>query len=376
MAVQLAGNFYQPDSGHIAFDSNGHRTRFDDLTHSDIRRNLIAVFDEPFLYSSSIRENISMGLDVSDEQIEHAARLAQAHDFIDRLPNKYEEVIGERGLTLSGGQRQRIALARAFLAHPKVLVLDDATSAIDASTEDRIFQALREELHDVTILIIAHRHSTLELGDRVGLVEDGRVTALGPLSEMRDHARFSHLMALDFQDSHDPEFTLDNGSLPSQEQLWPEVSTEKQYKILAPAPGRGRGMSMPATPELLAQIEALPAATEETRVDAGRLRTSTSGFKLLSLFKQVRWLVVAVIALLLVGVAADLAFPTLMRAAIDNGVQAQSTSTLWWIAIAGSVVVLLSWAAAASARLSRHAPVNGCFTACVCAHLCIYCACP
>lgn len=347
MAVQLAGNFYQPDGGHIAFDSNGHRTRFDDLTHSDIRKNLIAVFDEPFLYSSSIRENISMGLDVSDEQIEHAARLAQAHDFIDRLPNKYEEVIGERGLTLSGGQRQRIALARAFLAHPKVLVLDDATSAIDASTEDRIFQALREELHDVTILIIAHRHSTLELGDRVGLVEDGRVTALGPLSEMRDHARFSHLMALDFQDSHDPEFTLDNGSLPSQEQLWPEVSTEKQYKILAPAPGRGRGMSMPATPELLAQIEALPAATEETRVDAGRLRTSTSGFKLLSLFKQVRWLVVAVIALLLVGVAADLAFPTLMRAAIDNGVQAQSTSTLWWIAIAGSVVVLLSWAAAA-----------------------------
>ncbi|ANE03710.1 ABC transporter ATP-binding protein [Corynebacterium crudilactis] len=348
MAVQLAGSFYQPEQGQISFIHNGDKTDFADLTHSDIRANVVAVFDEPFLYSTSIRDNIAMGLDVTDAQVEDAAKLAQAHEFISQLPNHYGEVIGERGLTLSGGQRQRIALARAFLAHPKVLVLDDATSAIDASTEDRIFQALREALHDVTLLIIAHRHSTLELGDRVGLVENGTVTALGSLPQMRDNARFSHLMALDFQEATSPEFTLDNGNaVPSHEQLWPDIETEKQYKILAPGQGRGRGMSMPATPELLAQIEALPAATETPRVDVDRLRTTTDGFKLLSLFKQVRWLIAGVIALLLVGVAADLAFPTLMRTAIDNGVQAQSTTTLWWIAILGGVVVLVSWAAAA-----------------------------
>lgn len=346
MAVQLAGGFYQPEQGQIAFTHGAH-TDFAELTHSDIRENLIAVFDEPFLYSSSIRDNIAMGLNVSDAEVERAARLAEAHEFITRLPQQYEEVIGERGLTLSGGQRQRIALARAFLAHPKVLVLDDATSAIDASTEDRIFQALREELHDVTVLIIAHRHSTLELGDRVGLVEQGRITAIAPLAEMQHHSRFSHLMALDFNDNTSPEFTLDDeDSLPSHEELWPEVEVEKQYKILAPSPGRGRGMSMPATPELLAQIEALPPATEAPRVNAARLRTSTSGFKLTALFSQVRWLIAGVIALLLVGVAADLAFPTLMRTAIDNGVQARSSTTLWWIALAGGIVVLVAWGAA------------------------------
>lgn len=357
MAVQLAGGFYQPTSGHISFTHAAGTFPFPQLKDTDIRENLIAVFDEPFLYSTSIRENIAMGIDASDEQIEHAARLAQAHDFIAELPNGYEEVVGERGLTLSGGQRQRIALARAFLAHPRVLVLDDATSAIDASTEDRIFQALRKELSDVTIFIMAHRHSTLELGDRVGLVEKGQLTAYGTLAELSQNQRFAHLMAMGFKEEQAPEFELDDEtshttSLPAAEQLWPEVKFEKQYRILQPAGGGGggrgggRGMAVPATPELLAQIEALPPATEDPKVDVTRLRTSTQGFKLLNLFKQVRWLIAGVIALLLVGVAADLAFPTLMRKAIDNGVQAQDTTTLWVIAIIGAIVVLISWVAA------------------------------
>ncbi|ALC05530.1 hypothetical protein CDES_05465 [Corynebacterium deserti GIMN1.010] len=351
MAVQLAGNFYRPETGSVAFTSgtgtNGQSYNFTDLTDNDIRSNLITVFDEPFLYSSSIRDNIAMGLDVTDEQVKHAADMAQAHEFIAKLPNQYGEVIGERGLTLSGGQRQRIALARAFLAHPKVLVLDDATSAIDASTEDRIFQALRHELDDVTLLIIAHRHSTLELGDRIGLVENGRITALDTLDAMREHQRFSHLMSLNFQEDKPAEFDLDEDSTaPTQEQLWPEVEAKSQYRILTPTPGKGRGMSMPATPELLARIEALPAATENPKVDAQRLRTTTRGFQLKNLFAQVKWLIAGVIALLLVGVAADLAFPTLMRAAIDNGIHAQDSRSLWGIAIAGAAVVLISWGAA------------------------------
>ncbi|MFP7366085.1 ABC transporter ATP-binding protein [Corynebacterium callunae] len=353
MAVQLAGGFYQPDAGQIAFTHATDTFPFSQLTDAQIRENLIAVFDEPFLYSASIRENIAMGMDASDEQIEHAAQLAQAHEFISKLPNGYGEVVGERGLTLSGGQRQRIALARAFLAHPRVLVLDDATSAIDASTEDRIFEALRKELADVTIFIMAHRHSTLELADRVGLVEHGKLTAYDTLENISHNPRFSHLMAMGFEEECEAEFELDDeSSLPAQAQLWPEVKTEKQYRILQPTGGGGggrgggRAMSVPATPELLAQIEALPPATEQPQVDTERLRNSTHGFKLLNLFKQVRWLITGVIALLLVGVAADLAFPTLMRKAIDNGVQAQDTATLWVIAIIGAIVVLISWAAA------------------------------
>lgn len=356
MAVQLSGNFYQPEHGELAFTTaDGGVLPFPELATADIRANLIAVLDEPFLYSASIRDNIAMGLEVSDEQVERAARLAQAHEFVVKLDNGYREVVGERGLTLSGGQRQRIALARAFLAHPRVLVLDDATSAIDAATEDRIFRALREELADVTVLIIAHRHSTLELGDRVGLLEQGRVTAYGSLDQMRGNPRFSHLMALDFQAETEAEFELDTDKLPEHRQLWPEVEHRHEYHIIAssgagPKPGAGggggRGMNAPATPELLAQIEALPPATEDPAVDVARLRASTDGFRLGNLFRQVRWLIVAVIGLLLVGVAADLAFPTLMRMAIDNGVRQGDESTLWLIAGIGTAVVIISWAAA------------------------------
>ena len=357
MAVQLAGNFYQPDDGSIDFlDANREPIPFDRLTSTEIRRNLIAVFDEPFLYSTTIRDNIAMGLDVTDEQVRHAAEMAQAHEFVEKLTNGYQEVVGERGLTLSGGQRQRIALARAFLARPRVLVLDDATSAIDATTEDRIFRAIREELDDVTILMIAHRHSSLELADRVGLVEKGRLTAYAPLEEMNHNPRFAHLMAIEFKEAGDPEFTLDGTDEPSHEELWPPQPEQTQhYRIITsassgqPGPGGrggGRGASMAATPELIAQVEALPPATEQPLVDTARLKNEHRPFELRRLFRQVRFLIAAVIALLLVGVVADLAFPTLMRIAIDNGVQARDTNTLWIIAGAGAAVVLTGWAAA------------------------------
>ena len=351
MAVQLAGTFYQPEQGTLSFlDAQGRQLPFDRLTTADIRSNLIAVFDEPFLYSTTIRDNIAMGLDVTDEQVQRAAEMAQAHEFVDKLPNGYGEVVGERGLTLSGGQRQRIALARAFLARPRVLVLDDATSAIDATTEDRIFRAIREELTDVTILMVAHRHSSLELADRVGLVERGVVTAHGTLEEMNHNPRFAHLMALDFKEPGTPEFELDGAAEPDRGELWPALQEQgSHYRLItntSSVGGRGSGASMPATPELIARVEALPPATEQPRIDTARLKNEARPFELGRLFRQVRFLIAAVIGLLLVGVVADLAFPTLMRMAIDNGVQARDTGTLWIIAGVGAVVVLLGWAAA------------------------------
>ena len=269
--------------------------------------------------------------------------MAQAHEFVDKLPNGYGEVVGERGLTLSGGQRQRIALARAFLARPRVLVLDDATSAIDATTEDRIFRAIREELTDVTILMVAHRHSSLELADRVGLVERGVVTAHGTLEEMNHNPRFAHLMALDFKEPGTPEFELDGAAEPDRGALRPALQGQgSHYRLItntSSVGGRGSGASMPATPELIARVEALPPATEQPRIDTARLKNEARPFELGRLFRQVRFLIAAVIGLLLVGVVADLAFPTLMRMAIDNG-------TPWALAGVGAVVVLLGWAAA------------------------------
>src|SRR5699024_6094914 len=223
-----------PEQGHLSFlDAQRRPLPFDRLATGDIRSNLIAVFDEPFLYSTTIRDNIAMGLDVTDEQVQRAAEMAQAHEFVDKLPNGYGEVVGERGLTLSGGQRQRIALARAFLARPRVLVLDDATSAIDATTEDRIFRAIREELTDVTILIVAHRHSSLELAVRVCLVERGVVPAHGTLEEMNHSPRFAHLMALDFQEPGTPEFELDGAAEPDRGELWPELQDQgSHYRLI------------------------------------------------------------------------------------------------------------------------------------------------
>ncbi|WP_080795551.1 ABC transporter ATP-binding protein [Corynebacterium pacaense] len=332
MAVQLAGGFYQPDAGQISIGG----VPYPDTSLERVRENIVCVFDDAFLYSASIRDNIAMGADASDEQIRHAAEMAQADEFIGKLEHGYDEVVGERGLTLSGGQRQRIALARAFLARPRVLVLDDATSAIDAATEDAIFRALREELADVTILIIAHRHSTLELADRIALVEHGTVTAYDTFTALRENRRFTELMALNFRTGESLATVPD----PTPDQLWPAVEAETHYHITT-----GR-RSMAATPELLEQVAALPPATEDPRVDTARLKTTSEEFRLGGLFRQVRWLITAVVALLVVGVVADLIFPTLMRMAIDNGVRERDTATLWIIAAVGAVVVLVSWLAA------------------------------
>ena len=151
-----------------------------DVRLTSLRRAIGLVSQDPFLFSTTVRENIAFGVaDAAPADVERAARMAQAHGFIDELPDGYDTVIGERGITLSGGQRQRIAIARALLVDPRVLILDDATASVDATTEARIRLGLREAMKGRTTLIIAHRLSTISLADEIVVVEHGRIAARG-----------------------------------------------------------------------------------------------------------------------------------------------------------------------------------------------------
>jgi ATP-binding cassette subfamily B protein len=179
--ARLLPRFYDVRAGSVSVD--GHDVR--ELTLHSLRDTVGVVLDEPFLFSASVRDNIAYGrpdADITD--IERVARLAGAHGFIIELSEGYDTVIGERGYTLSGGQRQRIAIARTLLVNPPVLVLDDATSAIDVQVEQEIHAGLRTLFAGRTTLIIAHRLSTIGLADRVVLLDGGRIVADGTHKEL------------------------------------------------------------------------------------------------------------------------------------------------------------------------------------------------
>jgi ATP-binding cassette subfamily B protein len=174
--VQLLARLYDVSAGAVLIDGADVR----DVDPASLRAAIAVVDDSPFLFSASVAENIAYArADATREEIELAARRAQAHDFIERLPDGYDTRVGERGLTLSGGQRQRVAIARALLADPRILILDDATSSVDASTEQEIKQALREVMAGRTTFVIAHRLSTISLADTIVVLEDGEVAATG-----------------------------------------------------------------------------------------------------------------------------------------------------------------------------------------------------
>jgi ATP-binding cassette subfamily B protein len=179
--ARLLDRFYDVTEGAITID--GHDLR--DVTLASLRENVGVVLDEPFLFSISIADNIAYGRpDASLEDIQTAALAANADEFIVRLPEGYDTVVGERGYTLSGGQRQRIAIARTLLLNPPILILDDATSAIDVHVEAGIYEALRGLLTKRTTIVIAHRISTIALASRVLVLDEGRVIASGTHDEL------------------------------------------------------------------------------------------------------------------------------------------------------------------------------------------------
>ena len=144
-----------------------------ELELAALRSAIGVISQDPFLFSATVRENIAFGVgDLDDEELARIARLAQAHEFVERLPQGYDTVIGERGITLSGGQRQRLSIARALAVDPRILILDDATASVDATTEARIRLGLREAMRGRTTLIIAHRLSTIALADEIVVLDE------------------------------------------------------------------------------------------------------------------------------------------------------------------------------------------------------------
>ncbi|HEY2767625.1 MAG TPA: ABC transporter ATP-binding protein [Solirubrobacteraceae bacterium] len=181
--VALISRLYDPAAGEVLLDGTNVR----EVSLRSLRATVAVVSDDPFLFSASVAENIAYARpEASIEEIETAARRAQAHEFVMRLPQGYETQIGERGLTVSGGQRQRIAIARALLANPRVLVLDDATSSVDASTEQSIKLALAEAMAGRTTFVIAHRLSTIALADEIVVLDHGKIVAQGDHEQLLD----------------------------------------------------------------------------------------------------------------------------------------------------------------------------------------------
>jgi ABC-type multidrug transport system fused ATPase/permease subunit len=179
--ASLVPRFYDVAEGRLTIDGADVR----DVKLKSLRREIGIVSQDPFLFSATVRENISFGRpEATDDEIARAASLAQAHEFIERLPDSYETVIGERGITLSGGQRQRLAIARALVMEPRILILDDATASVDATTEAKIRLGLREAMKGRTTIIIAHRLSTISLADELVVLDGGSIVGRGTDEEL------------------------------------------------------------------------------------------------------------------------------------------------------------------------------------------------
>jgi ATP-binding cassette subfamily B protein len=180
--TNLVNRTYDVSAGRVLIDGVDVR----DWSLQSLRSQISTIEQDVFLFSRTLAENIAFGAagNATREQIERAAREAQAHDFIMSFPNGYDTMVGERGVTLSGGQRQRIAIARAFLTNPRILVLDDSTSAIDSATEDQIQHAMRQILHGRTTLLITHRISQIRWADRILVLRNGELVAQGSHQEL------------------------------------------------------------------------------------------------------------------------------------------------------------------------------------------------
>jgi ATP-binding cassette, subfamily B, bacterial len=363
-AAALISRLHDPDRGSVHVDGYDLRQ----VTLHSLRRQVGVAFEDSFLFSDTVRANIAYGRpDASDAEIETAARAAAAHDFITELPRGYQTPVGERGLTLSGGQRQRVALARAILADPAVLILDDATSALDARTEQAIHDALRGILAGRTTLLVAHRLSTLHLADRIVILDAGRVVEEGTHEELtgRSAVYRSLLSGLEGEareqvgDRIDALATLSAGVTAAAWHI--PAPTDGRAgtaglggglgaagpSIGAPSIGPGLGgggggwrRNLAATPELLARVAALPPVRDFPVVDVARETRQRGGFTLVGLLRAFRRPLLFGLVLVVVDALAGLAGPILVKTGVDHGVAHGSTGALFAAAALLAVVTL------------------------------------
>ncbi|MFI9275964.1 ABC transporter ATP-binding protein [Kitasatospora sp. NPDC052896] len=329
--AQLVPRFYDPSAGTVRLYGQDLR----ELTLESVRGVVGVVPEDSFLFSDTVRSNIAYGRpDATDEEIEAAARAAQADGFIRELPDGYLTEVGEQGLTLSGGQRQRIALARAILADPRVLLLDDATSAVDPQIEAEIHEALRSVMTGRTTLLIAHRRSTLQLADRIAVLDRGRLVDLGTHEELTDRCPLYRSLITD------PEAGAGHPVEPAEPEPAPAAPE--------PAVGPGRGLhgvlaARAADPELLAKVAALPPAVDTPAVPRAAAAAGDPHFSLGRLLRPFRGMLALDLVLLALDAVAGLVLPVLIRHGIDDGVSKAAMSGVAVASLAALVVVLLDW---------------------------------
>jgi len=411
----LVPRFYDATSGTVRV--HGHDVR--ELTMRSLRSAIGMVPEDSFLFSESVRANIAYGRpDATEEEIRAAARAAQADGFISELPQGYDTVVGEQGLTLSGGQRQRVALARAILTDPHILLLDDATSAVDARVEAEIHDALREVMRGRTTLLIAHRRSTLQLADRIAVLDRGSLVDCGTHEELEARCPLyvslltdPDAMAADVRtadpaaaeleastrlradadeqapadgdapvpdgrvDGITPEL-WDRERFPDGEEAADPVAAALAARAravagagagpgagVAPGPravpgrggmggsgrgGGGGGMaaamgSMPATPELLAKVAALPPATDTPRIDPRQAAAPDPEFNLRRMLAPFRRPLALALLLVFLDALASLVLPILIRHGIDYGVTKHAVGSVLAVSAVALGVVLADW---------------------------------
>ncbi|MFD3516156.1 ABC transporter ATP-binding protein [Streptomyces sp. NPDC058657] len=352
----LLPRFYDVDRGAVLV--GGHDVR--ELTLTSLRAGIGLVPEDSFLFSDTVRANLAYGVpDATDAQIRAAARAAQADRFIEELPDGYDTKVGEQGLTLSGGQRQRLSLARAILTDPRLLLLDDATSAVDARVEHEIHEALKSVMAGRTTLLIAHRRSTLNLADRIAVLDGGRLADIGTHEELERRSALYRRLLTDpdelggvspghtpppapveddrsVQAELDAEFDAERGITPD---LWIRDESDPAKTARDHAPG------MPATPELLAQVAALPPADDVPGIDEARAVAPETSYGLRRLLRGFGLPLLVSLGLVAVDAGMGLLLPVLIRHGIDEGVNRLALGAVWVAAGLALLAVLVQWGA-------------------------------